>query len=52
MRDEDLQRRGEAFGFRRPVGEERRRCNDEARPALAFAVAERQKQRQHLDGLA
>jgi hypothetical protein len=52
MGDEHVERRGEALGLGRPVGDERRRRDNEARPALAAALANRQQQRENLDRLA
>ena len=52
MRHHDPQARGEARRFRRPVGEQRRRGDEEARSAGRLPPLQRQQQREHLDRLA
>ena len=52
MGDEHVERRRETLGLGRPIGEQRSRSDDQARPPLAAARGERQQQGQHLDGLA
>ena len=53
MRDQRLQSRREAFHFRRPVRQQRSRCDQQARLRFRAGLAlENQQQRKHLNGLA
>ena len=53
MGDQRLQARREAFDLRRPVGQQRRRGDQQAWLPLAVRLAlEHKQQRQHLNGLA
>ena len=53
MRDHGLEPGREPFDLRGPVGEQRRRGHQQARPPLAILHApQHEQQREHLDGLA